>query len=501
MANLLHMEGITKSFPGVLALNNVSLSVEKGEVHALLGENGAGKSTLMKVLSGAYKKDAGEITFDGEPIAVSSPKQAQGLGISIIYQELNLVPQMTVTENIFLCDHLMRNPVKVDWKRMHEEAHKILQSLDCDINPYALVKDLGIAQRQMVEVAKSLSQKAKIIIMDEPTSPLTDRETQKLFQTIRKLKNEGVSVIYISHRLEEVKDIADRATIMRDGNTICTVNVKDVSMRDIIRHMVGHELTEQFPKIDAKIGEVLFEAKGITRKGVLDNISFRVRAGEVLGICGLVGAGRTEAMRAIFGVDAKTSGSVYIGGKEAHIHRPLDAISAGIGFVTEDRKDEGLVLCRDCKENISLVALRNYSKLIHVNLTKERAECQNYVEKLNIKTPSLYQKVFALSGGNQQKVVLAKWLMSDARVLILDEPTRGIDVGAKVEVYNIINEIIKSGKAIIMVSSEMTELMGMCDRIVVMCRGRVIGELGRDEFSQSSLMYLAAGGDQFIKEQ
>ena len=501
MANLLHMQGITKSFPGVLALNEASLSVEKGEVHALLGENGAGKSTLMKILSGAYTKDAGSITFDGETIDASSPKHAQDLGIGIIYQELNLVPQMTVTENIFLCNHLMKNPVKVDWKRMHEQAGKILASLESEVSPYALVKDLGIAQRQMVEVAKSLSQKAKIIIMDEPTSPLTDRETSKLFQTILRLKREGVSVIYISHRLEEVKEIADRATIMRDGNTICTVDVKDVTIRDIIRHMVGHELTEQFPKIKTEIGEVLMEVKGISRKGVLDDVNLSVRSGEILGICGLVGAGRTETMRAIFGVDHKTSGKVFVDGEEIRINKPVDAISGGIGFVTEDRKDEGLVLCRDCKENISLVALRNFEQCIHVNLAKERDGCQEYVEKLNIKTPSLSQQVFALSGGNQQKIVLAKWLMSDARVLILDEPTRGIDVGAKVEVYNIMNEIVQSGKAIIMVSSEMTELMGMCDRILVMCRGRVMGEVERDEFSQSSLMYLAAGGDHYIKEQ
>jgi ribose transport system ATP-binding protein len=351
----------------------------------------------------------------------------------------------------------------------------------------------------MVEVAKALSQKARIIVMDEPTSPLTDKETGNLFKTIRKLKQEGVSVIYISHRLEEVKEIADRATIMRDGCTICTVNVKDVSIRDIIRFMVGRELTEQYPKVETKIGGAVFRAENITRKGVLENVSFEARAGEVLGICGLVRAGRTETARAIFGVDPRDSGRIYVDGSEVRIRKTKDAINAGIGFVTEDRKSEGLVLCRDCKENISLVALRNFEKIIHVNLASEKAACRDYAAKLNVKTPSLSQKVSNLSGGNQQKIVLAKWLMSDARVLILDEPTRGIDVGAKVEVYNIINDIVKHGKTVIMISSEMTELMGMCDRIIVMCRGKVTGELERKEFSQASLMYLAAGGDEFIK--
>lgn len=498
MSDLLQMSGITKRFPGVLALDDVSLFVRKGEVHALLGENGAGKSTLMKILSGAYTMDAGKIVFDGNEIAVHSPRNAQELGISIIYQELNLIPHMTVAENIFLSALIQKNPIKIDWKEIYRRAAEILKSLDVDIDVHTRVSQLGIAQQQMIEIAKALNHQAKIIIMDEPTAPLTDRETRKLFQTISKLKSEGVSIIYISHRLEETMEIADRATIMRDGCTITTLNISETDIPEIIRNMVGHELTEQFPSRNCEIGDVLFEVKGLCQPGILNDISFQARRGEVLGVCGLVGAGRTEAMRAIFGIDSKSAGSIRIDGREVEIKKPRDAINAGIGFVTEDRKNEGLMLIRNCKENTSLVALRKFEKGIHVNLRQEAAECAEYVDKLRIKTPSLAQRVLNLSGGNQQKIVLAKWLMSDAKVLVLDEPTRGIDVKAKVEVYNIINEIASSGKTVVMVSSEMTELIGMCDRIIVMCRGQITGEVDRAEFTQEKLMFLAAGGQALV---
>ena len=500
MSDLLQMSGITKQFPGVLALDRVSLQVRKGEVHALLGENGAGKSTLMKILSGAYTMDSGEIIFDGKKIAISSPKYAQEIGISIIYQELNLVGQMTVAENIFLSSLLQKNPVMINWKLIYQRAEELLKQLEVDIDVYAKVSTLGIAQQQMVEIAKALNHDAKIIIMDEPTAPLTDKETRKLFKTVEQLKAKGVAVIYISHRLEEIMEIADRATIMRDGCTVTTVNIADVTINDLIHNMVGHALTEQFPSRKSVIGDVAFEVRNISRKGIIENVSFAARHGEVLGVCGLVGAGRTETMRAIFGIDSKDSGEVYIDGKQIKIKRPIDAINAGIGFVTEDRKGEGLVLIRDCKENISLVALKNFVKGVHLNLRKEAKGANRYVEKMRIKTPSLKQKVLNLSGGNQQKIVLAKWLMSDAKVIILDEPTRGIDVGAKVEVYNIVNEIAASGKAVVMISSEMTELIGMCDRIVVMCRVSVTGEVIREDFSQEKLMYLAAGGDEIIQQ-
>ena len=341
MSEILKMRDISKRFPGVLALDNVSLSIERGEVHALLGENGAGKSTLMKILSGAYKKDAGEIIFDGQPVQINSPRQAQELGVSIIYQELNLVPQLSVAENIFLSSLPMKNPACIDWKRVYSDAQTIIDSLEVDINVRSRISSLGIAQQQMVEIAKALNHQAKVIVMDEPSAPLTDKETAKLFKTIAKLKSEGVAVIYISHRLEETMQIADRATIMRDGKTITTVNVSDITIDDLIRGMVGHDLKEQFPKRDCPISEVGFRVEGISREGILNNISFEARKGEVVGICGLVGAGRTETARAIFGIDPKDAGRVFIDGKEAVIRKPLDAINAGIGFVTEDRKTEG----------------------------------------------------------------------------------------------------------------------------------------------------------------
>ena len=501
MTDILRMSRITKRFPGVLALDDVSLEVRKGEVHALLGENGAGKSTLMKILSGAYTLDSGEIHFDGNKVEIRNPKHAQEIGISIIYQELNLVPHMSVAENIFLSSLPMKNPALIDWNTINQRAKALLAQLDVHIDVGTKVSRLGIAQQQMIEIAKALNHDAKIIIMDEPTAPLTDKETQKLFEIVEMLRSQGVSIIYISHRLEETMQIADRCTIMRDGRTICTMNVSETSIDEIIQNMVGHALTEQFPPRQAEIGEIAFRAEDITRGDLVKHVSFEVRKGEVLGICGLVGAGRTETVRAIFGIDPRTSGKIYIDGREVPIHKPLDAINAGIGFVTEDRKGEGLVLIRDCKENISLAALKDFEKVIHLNLGREARACEGFVQKMRIKTPSLRQKVLNLSGGNQQKIVLAKWLMSDAKVLFLDEPTRGIDVGAKVEVYNIINEVACSGKSVIMISSEMTELMGMCDRIVVMCRGQVTGEVKKPDFTQEKLMYLAAGGGQFIGQK
>lgn len=482
------MRDISKRFPGVLALDNVSLSIERGEVHALLGENGAGKSTLMKILSGAYKKDAGEIIFDGQPVQINSPRQAQELGVSIIYQELNLVPQLSVAENIFLSSLPMKNPACIDWKRVYSDAQTIIDSLEVDINVRSRISSLGIAQQQMVEIAKALNHQAKVIVMDEPSAPLTDKETAKLFKTIAKLKSEGVAVIYISHRLEETMQIADRATIMRDGKTITTVNVSDITIDDLIRGMVGHDLKEQFPKRDCPIGEVGFRVEGISREGILNNISFEARKGEVVGICGLVGAGRTETARAIFGIDPKDAGRVFIDGKEAVIRKPLDAINAGIGFVTEDRKTEGLILCRDCKENISIAALRDFVRSGKLNLRREQKSCQDYVEKMHIKTPSLRQKVVNLSGGNQQKIVLSKTLLCQPEVIILDEPTRGIDVGAKAEIHKMISALASQGKGIIMISSEMPEILGMSDRIIVIHEGRKKGELLRENASQQAIM-------------
>lgn len=493
---ILTMSGITKRFPGVLALDHVSLNVKKGEVHALLGENGAGKSTLMKILAGAYVKDEGEINVFSKSVELGNPKLAKELGIGIIYQELNLIPTLTVAENIFMGRYKMSNPLKVNWKRVHEAADELLKELEVDVKGSDYIRDLGIAQQQMVEVAKALSMNAKIIIMDEPTAPLTERETKKLFHIVEKLKNNGVSIIYISHRLEEVMEICDRATVMRDGCTIKEVNISDVTMDEIIRLMVGRELKNKYPRIEKKIGEELFQVENLCAGAKVQNINFSIRKGEVLCVGGLVGAGRTEMARAIFGLDVKTKGKVFIEGKECIIRNSKDAIEAGIGFVTEDRKGQGLILKLSVGENITLAALDDFKQGVHLNLGKEKHLVKDYVKKLNIKTPSVFQKVENLSGGNQQKVVLAKWILSKCKVLILDEPTRGIDVGAKIEVYNLINELAREGKAILVITSEIPELLGICDRIQVMARGRMCGSLTREEADQERVMTLAVGAEE-----
>ena len=493
---ILNMSDITKRFPGVLALDHVSLRVKKGEVHALLGENGAGKSTLMKILAGAYVKDEGEIEVFSKKTELGNPKAAENLGISIIYQELNLIPTLTVAENIFLGRYKMRGSIQVNWKEVYAAAEELLQELGVDVKATDYIRDLGIAQQQMVEVAKALSMKAKIIIMDEPSAPLTERETKNLFRIVKQLKESGVSIIYISHRLEEVLEICDRATVMRDGTTIKEIEIANVTMDEIIRLMVGRELKDKYPRIEKEIGKELFRVENLCAGSKVQNINFSVREGEVLCVGGLVGAGRTETVRAVFGLDAKTSGKIFIDGKECEIRNPKDAIRAGIGFVTEDRNGEGLILKLGVGENVTLAALDSFRSGIHLNLGKEKNTVSEYVSRLNIKTPSIFQKVENLSGGNQQKVVLAKWLLSECRVLILDEPTRGIDVGAKIEVYNLINELAKEGKAILVITSEIPELLGICDRVVVMARGRVSGTLTREEANQEAIMTLAVGAEE-----
>lgn len=498
---ILQMTDITKRFPGVLALDHVSLRVKAGEVHALLGENGAGKSTLMKILAGAYVKDEGEIEVFSRKTELGDPKAAENLGISIIYQELNLIPTLTVAENIFLGRYKMSNRIQVSWKKVYEEAETLLKDLEVDVKGTDYIRDLGIAQQQMVEVAKALSMNAKIIIMDEPTAPLTARETKNLFRIVKKLKESGVSIIYISHRLEEVLEMCDCATVMRDGCTIQELNIADVTMDEIIRLMVGRELKDKYPRIEKEIGEELFRVDNLCAGSKVQNVSFSVRKGEVLCVGGLVGAGRTETVRAIFGLDVKTDGRVFIEGRECAIKNPKDAIRAGIGYVTEDRKGEGLILKLGVDENITLAALDGFRKGIHLNLGKEKNTVKEYVKKLNVKTPSIYQKVENLSGGNQQKVVLAKWLLSKCKVLILDEPTRGIDVGAKIEVYNLINELAREGKAILVITSEIPELLGICDRVVVMARGRMSGSLSREEADQESIMTLAVGAEERGKQK
>ena len=384
----------------------------------------------------------------------------------------------------------------MNWKEVYAAAEELLQELGVDVKATDYIRDLGIAQQQMVEVAKALSMKAKIIIMDEPSAPLTERETKNLFRIVKQLKESGVSIIYISHRLEEVLEICDRATVMRDGTTIKEIEIANVTMDEIIRLMVGRELKDKYPRIEKEIGKELFRVENLCAGSKVQNINFSVREGEVLCVGGLVGAGRTETVRAVFGLDAKTSGKIFIDGKECEIRNPKDAIRAGIGFVTEDRKGEGLILKLGVGENVTLAALDSFRSGIHLNLGKEKNTVSEYVSRLNIKTPSIFQKVENLSGGNQQKVVLAKWLLSKCRVLILDEPTRGIDVGAKIEVYNLINELAKEGKAILVITSEIPELLGICDRVVVMARGRVSGTLTREEANQEAIMTLAVGAEE-----
>ncbi len=491
----LEMRHISKTYPGVRALDDVSLEVRQGEIHAVVGENGAGKSTLMKILAGAQPKDSGEILIDGKPVHIETPQQAMDLGVSIIYQEFNLVPYLNAAENIFLGrEPRAALPGFVDFKTMYREAQQIIDRLGVPINVRTPVNRLSVAQQQMVEIAKATSRKSKIIVMDEPSATLTEHELQSLFNLMRQLKAEGIAIVYISHRLEEIFEICDRVTVLRDGHWIATHDVKDVTREEIIRLMVGRELKHMIPKEQAEIGEPALRVRNLSRKGVLHDINITVHKGEVLGIAGLVGAGRTELARCIFGADPFESGTVELFGKPVRIKSPQDAIRMGIGLVTEDRKAQGLILGMVVRENITLANLPAVSAFNFILAAREREVARKYVDDLQIKTPSIEQIVQNLSGGNQQKVVLAKWLFTNSKVLIFDEPTRGIDVGAKTEIYQLMNELARKGVAIIMISSELPEILGMSDRIVVMHEGRVTGELTREEATQEKIMNLATGG-------
>jgi ribose transport system ATP-binding protein len=494
--SLVKMNNISMEFPGVKALDDVDFDLKKGEVHVLLGENGAGKSTLMKILCGVYKKKSGYIELKGKKVDIKDVHQAQGLGISIIYQELNLIPYLTVAENIFIGRQPMHNGM-VHWNKMYEDAAVILKKLNVDIDPRTKVLNLGIAQQQMVEVAKATSVNADVLIMDEPTSALTEKEIKELFRTMHALKKSGVGIIYISHRLDELKQVGDRATVLRDGKYIDTIEFENgnVDLDQIIKLMVGRDLVSKFPPKDTVIGEEIFRVENISTKGFLKNCSFNVKSGEILGVAGLMGAGRTELMRAVTGADKKESGDVYIRGEKVIIKNFGDAVDNRIAYLSEDRKGQGLVLIFDVKQNITLANLDNIKKNGLLNLKKEKEDALELVEALNIKTPSIGQKVKNLSGGNQQKVVVAKWLYTECDILIFDEPTRGIDVGAKVEIYKLMLELAKEGKAIIMISSELPEVLGMSDRIVVMHEGEISGELSIEEADQVKILYLATGGE------
>lgn len=495
--NILKLTKINKSFPGVKALTDVDLTLRKGEVLALVGENGAGKSTLMKILSGAYKRDSGTIEFDGKEVEIHSPKQSEEMGISIIYQELNLIQRVTVAENIFLG----RYPVKmgaVQWKKMQEDARQLLADLGITMNVNAMLRELSLAQQQIVEIVKAVSIHAKVVIMDEPTSSLSHSETEILFRIIRMLKERGTAVIFITHRLDEIYTICDRMTILRDGCYVGTRDVCDVTKSEMIEMMIGRQLTNQYPQRESHIGEKVLEVRNLTDGGKrVKTVSFEAHAGEVLGFAGLVGAGRTETMRMIFGADKRAGGEILIHGKAVNIKNPRDAIGRGIGFVTENRKEEGLFLRSSVKVNTVMVALKKILKSgFYFDFKKEREVAEEYVKLLHTATPTVEQRVMYLSGGNQQKVVLAKWLFSDSEIIIFDEPTRGIDVGAKREIYEIINRLISEGKVVIVVSSDLEEIIGICDRILVMHEGTISGEVQKEEFSQSRIAAYAVGGSE-----
>jgi len=493
------MQGIDKSFPGVHALKNVRLELYQGEVLALLGENGAGKSTLIKVLSGVYLPDAGTIMIDGRETKISSPLDAHHAGVAVIYQEFNLVPSLSARENIFLGQEQSRLGF-LPGKKEYQRSLDLFSQMKISIDPEILCRDLTIAQQQVVEIAKALQSQGRILVMDEPTATLTSQDVERLFDIIRDLKSRGIGIIYISHRLEEVFQIADRVMVMRDGEHIATKPVRDLTREHLIEMMVGRKIENEFPKVQAKIGPERLVVKGLARAGAVKGASFSVRAGEILGIAGLVGAGRTELARLIFGADPADAGEMFLDGKKLDIRSPRDAITHGICLLTEDRKAQGLVLALSARDNFALPNLSHWSRLGFIHQPRENRIFGDYIRNLKIKIPSPEHPTSNLSGGNQQKVVLAKWLEARSEVVIFDEPTRGIDVGAKFEIYQLMNDLAAKGKATIMISSELPELLGMCDRILVMHEGRINGEIQDVRAStQEQVLSLAVsrGADSF----
>ncbi|MFP4564207.1 MAG: sugar ABC transporter ATP-binding protein [Spirochaetia bacterium] len=488
------MRNISKEFPGVQALSNVSFELKRGEVHVLMGENGAGKSTLMKILAGIYTADAGEVLLENEAVQIDSPRGAIQLGISMVHQELNPIPYMTVGENIFVGREPKRYSFGiVDKKKLYKQAKQVFERINSRIEPRREMRDLRVAEAQMVEIAKATSYRAKIIIMDEPTSAITDAEVKKLFQIIEYLTSQGVSIIYISHKMDEIFRIADRITVLRDGEYIGTYDKDRISRTELISAMVGREIKNIFPKNEVEIGETLLEVKDLTVEGLFSPVSFSVRRGEILGIAGLMGAGRTEVVETLFGMRKKDAGSVLLDGVEIEINSPEDAIRNGLAIITEDRKAVGLNLKGTVKENITMVKLKSYCTAGIIKKRLEARKAGEKIQQLKIKTPNKNQITENLSGGNQQKVVVAKWLLAEPCVLIMDEPTRGIDVGAKAEIHKLISDLAAEGKAVIMISSELPEIIGMSDRAVVMYEGRVTGCVERADMNQETIMHLATG--------
>jgi ribose transport system ATP-binding protein len=491
---ILSLKSISKSFPGVQALDTVNLDVYPGEVHALVGENGAGKSTLMRIISGASPKDSGIMLWNGREVNIQSPIEAQNLGIAMIHQELALIPYIDVGKNIFLGREPGNNvPGLIDWTSLYDAAEGVLGSLGLTINPKTIVKDLTIAQQQMVEVAKALSMNASLLVMDEPTSALTDREVETLFDQMSRLRNEGVSIIFISHRLEEVNRIADKITVLRDGQWIGTHPADSISENEIVKMMVGRELDDRVSRESHATDKSILELKDFHTSGIVRDVSLDLKQGEILGIAGLVGAGRTELLEAIFGIRQVTNGDIYLGGERIEIDNPAKAIKNGIGFIPEDRKAQGLFLNMGVRQNIVLAAL-NFLTRFGVVLQKRTKElATSLVEQLDIRTPGLGQKVRNLSGGNQQKVVIARWLALEPRILLLDEPTRGIDVGAKTEIHTLLDQMAQTGVGILMVSSELPEILSVCDRLLVMREGRILLETVPEKTTQDEVMKIAAG--------
>ena len=486
---ILSMKGITKSFSGVAALKNAALDLKSGEVVALMGENGAGKSTLMKILTGIYSKDSGEIKYMGQEVCYKGPAESEAAGISIVHQELNMMSDLTVAQNLFIGHEEMRG-LFIDDKKMNEKASELFKVLKIDINPAEKIGNLTVGKQQMVEIAKAISSNAKVIIFDEPTAALTDSEIEELFKVIRDLRKKGTGMVYISHRMDEINVISDRVIVMRDGEYVGTLITKECSKDDIIKLMVGRTIFGKPKTVSnvAKDAPVVLKCENLNRGKAVKNVSFELKEGEILGFSGLMGAGRTEVARLIFGADKKDSGKIFINGKEVTINTPKDAVAHGIGYLSEDRKRYGLIVDKSVEENTIIAALNNFVKGMFIDKAKSKEVSERYVESLKTKTPGISQPVKKLSGGNQQKVVIAKWLVKNSDILIFDEPTRGIDVGAKSEIYALMESLAKEGKSIIMISSELPEVLRMSDRIIVMCEGRITGTLDIAEANQEVIM-------------
>lgn len=483
----------SKQFGAIQALRGAELVLFPGEVHALLGENGAGKSTLVKILGGIHRPDTGVLKVGGQAVELHSPAQAQHLGIAVIHQEPTLFPDLNVAENVFMGRHPRDRLGRVAWKQMYQEVEQLLTSLDVSLSAYTPVQGLSVADQQLVEIAKALSLNARVLVMDEPTAALSTHEVEKLFGITRQLRERGVAILFVSHRLEEVFEIADQVTVMRDGTHVITAPTSQFTAEDIIRHMVGRELTALFPKSEAEIGDVVLDVQRLTRKGVFEDVSFQLRRGEILGLAGLVGAGRTEVARVLFGIDRADSGDIRIHGKSVRISSPKKAMQHGLAYVPEDRRQQGLVMDFSIASNMTLPIVQQFSRLGFMDWQRERKIATDYSQQLSVRTTGIDQLVKALSGGNQQKVVLSKWLITNPTILILDEPTRGVDIGAKAEVHRIVSDLATKGLAIILISSELPEVLAMSDRVLVMHEGRLAGAFDRTEANQENVMFAATG--------